>query len=475
MAVSDEVRQVEHEIDDCVRALPLWRCAQERVVRAALEHYRDGIEMLMVAYSAALIERDHGAADVPLLIEGRLRAGVLHVVKWALTRCPEQAAEHLDAGMIDSAQDLGAHYEAWVDSLKLAEHDLAQIEVDQEARRITVYEGGEVTGADWALVDHQQRTNPLRAHVSLTEDGDQLTAAWTAGDYRRTTAWLRAIAIDAQRETVVFAPPGVAPIDLFPRPVVLVIPNPPEPAMRPVLEDLTLTTARLSGLGFWRYFSWLDTPLVSVGGERQAVSDTLIALGGMTRDDHMLRLAALVERTQYERVSGAREGRMIAMCRQILEPLGWTVTPRRRLTDPPGDLDVYALRGCEQLAAQLKSTLRPEAPWEVYKRNDDVRHGIEQADRARAQLGENVTAVVITDGYRGDYATWQVALERRVPIGTLDDVEAIARDPAQAFALLQRRVGFGAESHGEAPQERTCDLMGWSVRIVDARPQSTPP
>ena len=121
MAVSDEVRQVEHEIDDRVRALPLWRCAQERVVRAALDYYRDGIEMLMVTCTAALIERDHGAAHVPLLIEGRLRAGVFHVVKWALTLCPEQAVEDLGDEMIHFAQDLGANYEALVDSLKLAE------------------------------------------------------------------------------------------------------------------------------------------------------------------------------------------------------------------------------------------------------------------------------------------------------------------------------------------------------------------
>ncbi len=37
MAVSDEVRQVEHEIDSRIRAISLWRCGRQRVVRATLD------------------------------------------------------------------------------------------------------------------------------------------------------------------------------------------------------------------------------------------------------------------------------------------------------------------------------------------------------------------------------------------------------------------------------------------------------
>jgi hypothetical protein len=233
-----------------------------------------------------------------------------------------------------------------------------------------VYEGGEVTGADWALVDHQHRTNPLRAHVPLTADTDHLTSRWTAGDYRRTAAWLRAVATDAQRETVMYAPPGAGAVPLFPRPVVMAVPDPPEPAMRPVLDDLTLTAEKLAGQGFWRYVSWLETPIVAAGGERLATSDALMALGGPAGDDHMLRLAAIVDPAQYTRVSGAREERMIAVCREILEPLGWAVTPRLKLSNPAAEVDVYAVRDEERLVLQLKSTLRPETPWEVYNERE---------------------------------------------------------------------------------------------------------
>jgi ketosteroid isomerase-like protein len=319
-------------------------------------------------------------------------------------------------------------------------------------------------------LDIELSTNPFRAHARLTEDADQLTTAWTAGDYRRTAVWLGDLAADAHRETVEFAPPGSEPVPLFHRPTVVRIPDPPDPEMKAVLEDLTLTTEKLAGQGFWRYVTWADTPVIVAGGERLSPSNAVIAVRGMAGGDHMLRLAALVDAAQYVQVSGARESRMIAVCRQILEPLGWSVTPRLRLTDPPGDVDVYAVRERDRMVVQLKSTLRPQSPWEVYKRNGDILDGIEKANRARRQLGEDVTAVVITDGYRGDYATWRVALDRRVATGTLEDLDVIARDPARAFEILQQRAGFGREPRGEPPHERTGDLLGWSLRIVDAQP-----
>src|SRR5260370_42003675 len=115
-----------------------------------------------------------------------------------------------------------------------------------------------MTGADWALVEHQRRTNPFRAHVPLTEDADQLTTAWTAGDYRRTAAWLRDLAAEAHRgQTVMFAPPGVDPVPLFPRPMVVSIPDPPDPEMKAVLDDLTLTPEELAGPGFCRHGPWV--------------------------------------------------------------------------------------------------------------------------------------------------------------------------------------------------------------------------
>ncbi len=47
------------------------------------------------------------------------------------------------------------------------------------------------------------------------------------------------------------------------------IPDPPDPEMKAVLEDLTLTPEKLAGQGFWRYGSWTDTPVILAGTERR--------------------------------------------------------------------------------------------------------------------------------------------------------------------------------------------------------------
>jgi hypothetical protein len=48
MGVSVEVRKVEDEIDERVRTMPLWRCAREPVIRAALDYYRGVAEIFML-------------------------------------------------------------------------------------------------------------------------------------------------------------------------------------------------------------------------------------------------------------------------------------------------------------------------------------------------------------------------------------------------------------------------------------------
>ena len=215
-----------------------------------------------------------------------------------------------------------------------------------------------------------------------------------------------------------------------------------EPLMRPVVEDLTLTEEKLSGQGFWRYVSWLVTPIVTACGKRLTASDALSALGDPAGDDHMLRLAALVDPAQYSRVSGARdrEDRMTAVCRETLGPLGWTVTPRLTLTDPAAEVDVHAVREPERLVLQLKSTRRPEMPWEVYKRNADILVGIRQAANIQLRLGESTTAVVITDGYRGNYTTWRAARPSRSD-RKLEDLDRIARYPGRPSPSSKNRQG----------------------------------
>jgi hypothetical protein len=179
----------------------------------------------------------------------------------------------------------------------------------------------------------------------------------------------------------------------------------------------------------------------------------------------MLRLAAAADNKQYVKVIRLREIRMIELCCDLLEQQKWKVNPRYKLRDPVREIDVYAIREAVGLILQLKSTLHPEAAGEVYSRNEDVIKGIAQALDTRALIGSGAIEAVITDGYRGDYTTWRHAFEHQIPIGTLDDIPDIARNPHQIFELLKNRVGFDDIRPEGAPFERSCDLMGWTIRF----------
>lgn len=473
MPVSEAMRQVEWEIDERLKQLPLWRFARDKVLRATLDLYRDAHEHVEIACVLAFTS---GRQEDFLVLNQQLQrfqAGFFQVLKWALTLCSEQSAETFFHQMIYEAQDLGAKYETLVDSLKAAKHGVVEIVVDEGTRQVTVYEGGDITGTDWGLVDRQRNANLFHSHVSLAEDGDQLTKAWTAGVYRRTVSWLGALAMSALSKATIFCMPNGVLVPLPYRSVVVRVPEPPDQQFQAVLDDLTLGSEKLTEPEIWRYVSWLDTPLVVIGTERQGPSDLLIALATIGGEDHMLRLAATADKAQYEKVSGLRESRMIKRCSELLEQQGWKVDPHYKLHNPDKEIDVYAIREGVHLVLQLKSTLRPEAAGEVYNRNEDINAGIAQARDTRTRIGAEAIGAVITDGYRGDYSTWSKAIEHQIPIGTLEDISDIARNPRQIFELLKTRVGFTGVPPEGAPFERACELMGWNFRIVDSRPSSS--
>ena len=185
---------------------------------------------------------------------------------------------------------------------------------------------------------------------------------------------MQPIAQSAETETIIGQAGPLAPKqEVMKRPVVVEIPSPPAPLAR-VQEDLTLTVTKAQGPLKWKIDSWHDCPLVQIGGRTFGVSSAILTLAGL--DDYMLRSAVLNDPGQYEKVSGLREERMIAICRKAFEEAGWTFTPHRILANPAREIDGYATRGAETCIVQLKSTLRPQSPWEVHKRNSDVIDGI---------------------------------------------------------------------------------------------------
>jgi len=472
VSVSDRVREIEREIDVSIRQLPIWRASRAEVLEDLMRTYRDAIELVFLKLLQAETldgpPDDFGAAFGQ---ENRLRAGALWALKWASEYCPASGtpATRSPEDLVD-VLFLGATYEAFVDALKYAQRDLITIKVDEACRTIAFYGGGSATAFDVNIIHHQGITTPMTRHVSLTEDSDQLTSQWTAGDYRRVTKGLADYAAH-EENTICVDPAFLAKIGKseisIPQPTLVWFDRPTNVPDCHVFDDLVLPTD-IDGELKWKLVSFLDTPIVQVDDRFCALSSDLKAIA--VTDDYMLRLAARVDQAQYSLATTLREGRMISICRDAFEQClpPWCLAAHVHYQDPPQEADVLASRDAKTLVLQLKSTLRPETPWEVYKRNEALIEGVKHTkrlvDRGAAERG-----FVVTDGYRGDFACWAEALASGIPIATLYDLEAIATDPVAAVSDVKSRVGITASvpESSQGVLDREGDLMGWTLRFVD--------
>jgi len=476
MGVSVRIRKVEDEIDCAIRTMAVWQWPKAALLTYLMQTYRDAIEAIFCVQFFFHVHgnaMDDSADKIGALFakENCIRGGVLWALKWASDFCQETGPAP-DAVCDELAEllCLGSSYETFVDALKYANHGLVDIHVDELARTLICYEGEQATAFDASIVHHQRITVPATQHVSLTEDTDQITSRWTAGDYRRVTKNLAAYA--AGKENTITVDPayltqiGKSDISL-PQPTLVWLERPREPPDSHVFDDLLLPPVIDGGLK-WKLVALLDTPVVKIGQRYCALSSDLKAIAEI--DDHMLRLAARVDPNRYVEASGLREGRMIEWCKEALGQHSppWSIQSRVRYSNPSQEADVLATRDTDSIVLELKSTLRPETPWEVSKRNEDIMAGVRQA---KALIDRDVAkrAYVITDGYRGDYACWKEALSTRVPIATLHDLNEIASDPTAAVAALKARVGIvgSASAPREPLPDRELQLKDWTLRLVD--------
>jgi len=462
------VRKVEAEIDDIIRNMAVWKVKRNVLLMRLVTIWRNGLELVnMMAAHAAMFQLEEG---IQSSIEGEhlMATGAFQALKWAMEYARDDGIEGVsDETLVELVTKVGGPYQALVDSLKLGAYGMAEFSVDWDSKTLTVYEGGNVSGHDATIVRYDHVTVPFHKQSPLVDDSDQLTARWTAGEYREYWRWLRSIAEKSETNTIMGQAGPLAPVQMIMKqPVVVEIPRPPA-FLVPVQEDLTLTVDKAQGPLKWRIDSWHDCPLIQIGDRIFGVSIAIRTLAGL--DDYMLRAAVLNDPAQYEKVSGLREERMIAICRKSFEERGWTFTPHHHLSNPPKEIDGYATRGSEICIVQLKSTLRPQSPWDVYKRNTDVIDGITHTATMLRRIGEAATGVVITDGYEGDYATWKESLATGVPVATLDDREEIAENPRDAFETLAKRAGIQEQSSPEGVPQRSGVLAGWTIRLLDQR------
>lgn len=475
--VPDEVRDVENEIDAEVASMPLWKRERAAVLEGLMRIYRDGIELVFV--KALKGEVFGSAADVQaaMMQEHLLRNGVFWAMKWAMKFCTDVGRdEPVCPQDLQEAILIGQSYDVLVDILKYGEKDLVKLSVNRESREFICLEGENLTGFDADIVECQQAVGPTHFHASLTADSDQLTSRWCAGDYRRVVRHFAEFAhskegkIVARREIATTLDGEDISVA---QPTLVWLKRPSDSPDCDVFDSLTLPRT-MSRSFMWGARALLETPIVDCEGRYCALSSDLKTIACV--DDYMLRLAARADERQYSHVSGLREDRMISACLTAFAKSkgGWKVDSSVALTDPPQEADIVAGRWDDTLVIELKSTLRPETVWEVYKRNQDILNGLRQAENlVRRGVGDR--GLVITDGYRGDYMCWNEALKRDVFIGTLGELEDLARNPNRAFQTMMTNAGVPVGNHnGRRLPDRYVDIFGWTLRLVDATRDPSP-
>lgn len=447
MNVSDRIREIEREIDDNIRQLPIWQKPKDEVLNDLMCAYRDAMEVIFcVALSFKVCGGSLKDFGIIANQENNIRSGILWALKWAAEYCPIIGAtvnRNQSTRDLSDLIPLGISYEAFVDALKYAKYNLIEIKVDEASQTIFFYEGGPSTKFDSNIINHQRITSPFTPYISLTKDSDQLTMRWPAGAYRQLTKQLSNYA--AQKEdTISIDPAFLAQLGKvegsISQPTLIWLDRPTGVPDCYVFDDLVLP----SNFDFdlkWKLVSLLDTPIIQVGERFCSLSSDLKTIALL--DDYMLRLAVRIDPDQYSTATRLREERMIEICRNVLEECNppWVVASHVICKNPPQEVDILASRDAQTLILQLKSTLRPETPWEVFKRNEEIIKGIKHTrklvDRGIAKLG-----FVVTNGYRGDFSCWAEGLDSDIPIATLDDLELIASNPDAAVSVLKSRVGI---------------------------------
>lgn len=438
-----------------------------------MDFWRDGLELAYTRFGHAAMFQSSESFEAAIAMEYQVNTGVFWCLKWAFEYASGAgAAEPIAEQLVDAVIKVGASYQILVDALKFAGVGGVEVDVDTSERALIVYEGDNRSGYDHAIVETDHTSLPFRTQMPLVEDSDQLTKGWTAGEYRRYWQWLRGIAHEAETETVLAQAGPISPRqEIFKRPVVLELPEPPS-ELRNVQGDLTLTQHKIDSDIKWKLAEWQDCPLVQIGSLVYGVSSVAKALSGV--EDYMLRVAVLNDRNQYEKVSGFREERMLAVCKAAFESTGWRFQPHLRLKNPAREIDGYAAKDQQDVIIQLKSTLRPQSPWEVHKRNSDVIDGIKHTADVLRRFREGALGFVVTDGYEGDYSTWAESLRTRVPVATLQDLGMIAAAPVEAFQLLAKKAGIEGKQTYEPRPDRLVHLCGWTLRLVDSAKPARP-
>ena len=104
--------------------------------------YRDAVECAHLQSLDAGVFENTDVFQTTLGIEDGIRGGALWSLKWATEYCPDAGSDApLNEQDLVKAIRVGWSYDALVDALKSAKHNLVTLSVDRESREIICYEG----------------------------------------------------------------------------------------------------------------------------------------------------------------------------------------------------------------------------------------------------------------------------------------------------------------------------------------------
>ena len=204
--------------------------------------------MHLMAAHAAMFRVEEGL-KTSIGNEHLMATGVYQALKWAMEFARDDGSEDVaDEELVNLVLKTAGLYQVFVDALKLGKLGRTEFSVDRTSKTLTIYEGGNLSGHDTAIVQRDHVTVPFQRQSPLVDDADQLTTRWTAGEYRQYWQWLEALAREAETETIVARFPLTPEQEIMKRPVVMKLPSPP-PVLARVQEDLTLTHAKAQEIG----------------------------------------------------------------------------------------------------------------------------------------------------------------------------------------------------------------------------------
>ena len=281
MPVSDEIRDVEDEIDCEVASMPLWKQGRATVLEGLVDTYRDCIELAFVKALKGEVLEISEDVQTAIMQEYQLRNEAFWAMKWATKYCSE-------VGRVDPIwpKDLfdaiffGKVCDALVDVLKYGEMDLVALSINRGSKEIVCFEEKNLTGYDAEIVEHQQSVGPTHVHTSLTADSDQLTLRWRAGDYRRVVQQFAEFAhrqegrIALRREFA--TTPGGEEFSVA-QPTLVWLNRPSGPPDCHVFDALTMPR-QISATFMWRARALLETPIANCAGRYCALSSDLKAV-----------------------------------------------------------------------------------------------------------------------------------------------------------------------------------------------------